>query len=138
MNSQSNPQLSNLDMFVAEITGNSESSYSGVELQVSLRIQSHINAQLTAIMALYDMHAREKGRRPSSRNTVLNELLAIALDAVVTRLNHDDKDFFDQFYSPAFAGALSYVEDEDMDDFKKQIKHKREKHEQSKQSKESK
>jgi len=113
MTSPSNVEPSNLDVFIAEITGNGESDYIGVQHQVPFRIQGHLYAQLTSIMALYEMRANDKGRRPSSRNKVLNDLLAISLDAVLSKLSPEDKDYFEQFYSTASAGALRYLESEE-------------------------
>lgn len=113
MTSSSTFEPSNLDAFVAEITGNAESDYIGVQHQVPFRIQGHLYAQLTSVMALYEMRANEKGRRPSSRNKVLNDLLAISLDAVLAKLSPEDLAFFEQFYSPASAGALKYLESEE-------------------------
>lgn len=132
MNSQPNREPSNLDMFIAEITGNGNSNFSGSEHQVSFRIQGHLHAQLTTIMSIYDMHAREKGRRAPSRNNVLNDLLGIALEAVYSRLGSDDKQHFDEIYRTASVGMLRYVEDEDMEDYKKEMRHEKAKHEKSK------
>lgn len=123
---------SNLDMFMAQVTGNGDTDFLGVEHQISLRVNGHIHARLTAIMSIYDMYAREKGRRAPSRNNVLNDLLSIALDAVYSRLSDDDKERFDQLYSPASCGALRYVEEEEMEDFKKEMKHQAKKYEASK------
>jgi hypothetical protein len=113
MTSPSNVEPSNLDVFIAEITGNGESDYIGVQHQVPFRIQGHLYAQLTSIMGIYDMRAREKGRRSSSRNKVLNDLLAISLDAVLSKLGSEDLAIFEQLYSTASAGALRYVESEE-------------------------
>lgn len=130
MNSNINSnQPSNLDMFMAQVTGNGDTDFLGVEHQISLRINGHLHAQITAIMAIYDMYAREKGRRAPSRNNVLNDLLSIALDAVYSRLSDDDRKYFDELYSPASFGALRYVEDEEMEDFKKEMKNEAKKHE---------
>lgn len=123
---------SNLDMFIAQVTGNGDTDFLGVEHQISLRVNGHIHARLTAIMSIYDMYAREKGRRAPSRNNVLNDLLSIALDAVYSRLPDDDKERFDQLYSPASFGVLRYVEEEEMEDFKKEMRHQAKKHEASK------
>lgn len=123
---------SNLDMFMAQVTGNGDTDFLGVEHQISLRINGHLHAQITAIMGIYDMYAREKGRRAPSRNNVLNDLLSIALDAVYSRLGDDDRKIFDQLYSPASFGALRYVEDEEMEDFKAEVRHQAKKHEASK------
>lgn len=125
MTSPSNFEPSNLDMFVAEITGNADSDYNGVQRQVPFRIQGHLYAKLTALMGIYDMHAREKGRRSSSRNKVLNDLLAISLDAVLSRLGTEDMQVFEQLHCHASDGALVYLEEEDMEDFKKELKAKR-------------
>lgn len=120
---------SSLDMFMAQVTGTGDTDFLGTEHQISLRVNGHIHAQITAVMAIYDMYAREKGRRAPSRNNVLNDLLSIALEAVYSRLNDDDKKTFDQLYSPASFGSLRYVEDDEMEDFKAEMRHQAEKHE---------
>jgi hypothetical protein len=104
---------SNLDMFVAELTGNAESNYIGIQHQVPFRIDGHQYAKLNTLISLYDMHARERGRRAPSRNKVLNDLLAISIDAVLAKLGDHDKVFFDEIYSKFSIGVLRYVEGEE-------------------------
>lgn len=129
---------SNLDMFMAQVTGTGETDFLGTEHQISLRVNGHIHAQITAIMGIYDMHAREKGRRAPSRNNVLNDLLSIDFEAIYSRLGDDDRQCFDQLFSPACSGALRYVEEEEMEDFKTEMRHQAKKHEAAKNSKASK
>ena len=65
-------------------------------------------------------------------------MLSIALEAVYSRLGDDDRQCFDQLFSPACSGALRYVEEEEMEDFKTEMRHQAKKHEAAKNSKASK
>jgi hypothetical protein len=113
MNQQSTFEPSNLQMFIAQITGRGESNYAGVEQQLSLRVQGHLYAKLTAVTALQELHANQKGLRVASRNKILNELLAIAFDAVYDSLTEEDKNYFNEFLSLSSIGMLQHVDDED-------------------------
>jgi hypothetical protein len=72
-----------LQMLVAEINGTAESQYIGVYKQIPFRVQLHLFARLSALHDLQNTH----GKTP--RNALLNDLLDIALDVVIYKLDPD-------------------------------------------------
>ena len=75
----------NLDLFVAELKKTGRSSYHGAYFQVPFRIQLHLHAKVESLAKHLN----------SSRNKVLNDLLAIALDQVYLSLNLDEDTLHD-------------------------------------------
>jgi hypothetical protein len=104
------PEPTRLQMLVAEINNRGTSDYHGAYKQVPFRIQPHLYAKLTAVVALIESNQK------TSRNKVLNDLLEIALDQVYNSLSPDLQNGFDQLYANAFSGALQYIESGDLSD----------------------
>lgn len=75
----------NLQLFVAELKKTGRSNYHGAYFQVPFRIQYHLHAKVEAL----SKHLN------SSRNKVLNDLLAIALDQVYLSLDLDEDTLHD-------------------------------------------
>jgi hypothetical protein len=110
MNHQDEP--SNLDFFIAEITGSAESNYFGVQHQVPFRIHHHLYAKLSAIIALADANKPARSKRANSRNAVLNDLLQIALDQVYSKVSDSDLANLKDLESNFLTGTLKYIEEQ--------------------------
>jgi hypothetical protein len=104
---------SNLDLFIAEVTGSGESVYSGVQIQVPFRIHSHLYYKLQALMALSHAHNQARSKLANSRNAFLNDLLQIALDDVYSNISDDDLDQLIHFETQFAIGSLKYLEDDE-------------------------
>lgn len=70
-----------LQMLVAEINGTAESEYVGLYKQIPFRVQIQLFARLSALHELQNSHAK------TPRNALLNDLLDIAMDQVISNLD---------------------------------------------------
>lgn len=104
---------SNLDFFIAEITGSAESEYSGVQHQVPFRIHHHLYAKLSAVIALAQANNKTRSKRANSRNAVLNDLLQIALEQVYSNVPESDLENLKELEEKFFTGFFKHIEDED-------------------------
>lgn len=104
---------SNLDLFIAEVTGSGESIYSGAQIQVPFRIHSHLYYKLQALMALSHAHNQARSKRANSRNAFLNDLLQIALDEVYSNIPDEDLNNLVELESQFLTGSLKYLEEDD-------------------------
>ena len=75
----------NLQIFVSELKKTGRSNYHGAYFQVPFRIQYHLPARVEALAKHLN----------GSRNKVLNDLLAIALDQVYQSLDLDEDTLHD-------------------------------------------
>lgn len=104
---------SNLDFFIAEITGSAESEYFGVQHQVPFRIHHHLYAKLQAIIALAQANNKARSKRANSRNAVLNDLLQIALEQVYLNVPDSDLANLEELERHFLNGSMKYTEEED-------------------------
>jgi len=104
---------SNLDFFIAEITGSAESNHFGVQHQVPFRIHHHLYAKLCAVIAMGAAHKSSRSKRANSRNAVLNDLLQIALDQVYSKIPESDLSNLKDFESRFLTGNLKYIVQQD-------------------------
>ncbi|WEI20668.1 hypothetical protein PY247_23665 (plasmid) [Acinetobacter proteolyticus] len=72
-----------LQMLVAEINGTAESEYIGLYKQIPFRVQIRLFARLSALHDLQNRNAK------TPRNALLNDLLEIAMDQVISSLDED-------------------------------------------------
>ncbi|HCV3155942.1 TPA: hypothetical protein OV529_003472 [Acinetobacter baumannii] len=72
-----------LQMLVAEINGTAESGYVGLYKQIPFRVQIQLFARLSAL------HELQNSRVKTPRNALLNDLLDIAMDQVISNLDPD-------------------------------------------------
>jgi hypothetical protein len=72
-----------LQILVAEITGKAESEYWGVTKQMPVRVRLDLFAKISALHEF----ANEKKKVP--RNQLLNDLLDIAVEQVMSELDED-------------------------------------------------
>lgn len=104
---------SNLDLFIAEVTGSGESVYSGVQHQVPFRIHAHLYSKVQALMALSQAHNQARSKRANSRNAFLNDLLQIALDEVYSSIPDDDLENLRNLEAQFSTGAMKYVDEDE-------------------------
>jgi hypothetical protein len=98
-----------LALFVAEVKGTAESEYFGLSKQIPLRLQFDLFA---SVMALHTLIS-ENQKTP--RNKVLNDLVSIAVDEVVEKLDPETKNKFDAIASHYLA-ELSQADSGDLSD----------------------
>lgn len=72
-----------LQMLVAEINGTAESEYVGLYKQIPFRVLINLFARLSALHDMQNSHAK------TPRNALLNDLLDIAMDQVISNLDPD-------------------------------------------------
>lgn len=77
----SNP--SKLDTLVAEISGTAESEYIGLYKQIPFRVRLSLFARLSALHTVQNSHNK------TPRNALLNDLLEIAMDQVMSKLDEE-------------------------------------------------
>lgn len=106
---------SNLDFFIAEITGSAESTHAGLQHQVPFRIHHHLYSKLCAIIALAEANNSARSKRPPSRNAVLNDLLTIALDQVYSKVPESDLLNLRDLEAMFSSNNLKYEEDKKND-----------------------
>jgi len=91
MNNHDEP--TKLQMLVAEITGKAESEYWGVTKQMPVRVRLDLFAKISALHEF----ANEKKKTP--RNLLLNDLLEIAVEQVMSQLSQEDVFLLNQMAS---------------------------------------
>lgn len=97
-----NNEPTKLQMLVAEITGKGESGYWGLNKQIPFRVRLDLFAKLSALNDL----ANEKKKTP--RNHLLNDLLEIALDEVISQLPPEDQERLNDVASHYFMDLEQY------------------------------
>ena len=108
VNTMSEP--TKLQMLVAEISGNAESSYIGLNKQIPFRVRLDLFARLSALNDL----ANEKKKTP--RNHLLNDLIEIALDEVISNLSPEDQQRLEEVESHYYMDLQQYESGELSDD----------------------
>lgn len=82
-------------MLASVVSGNGNSEYWGMTVNVALRVRYHLFAQISA---LYNLANENK---KYSRNEILNDLLDIGLEQVLSELSSSDKKRFEMVLSDA-------------------------------------
>lgn len=105
-----NNEPTKLQMLVAEITGNGDSAYIGLNKQIPFRVRLDLFSKLSALNDL----ANEKKKTP--RNHLLNDLLEIALDEVISQLPPEDQERLNDAASHYFMDLEQYQSGDLSDD----------------------
>lgn len=72
-----------LEMLAAEINGTATSEYVGLYKQIPFRVRLDLFARLSALHEIQNMHSK------TPRNALLNDLLDIAMDQVIDKLDSE-------------------------------------------------
>ena len=72
-----------LEMLAAEINGTATSEYVGLYKQIPFRVRLDLFARLSALHEIQNVHAK------TPRNALLNDLLDIAMDMVIDKLDDE-------------------------------------------------
>ena len=91
----------NLDLLVAEVKGTREPEYKGSYRQIALRLEMPIFARVEALNEMIS------DNKKSSRNKVLNDLINVALDQVVSQLDNDKVLLMNQIAARHYSDGLA-------------------------------
>lgn len=98
-----------LQILVSEINGTAESEYVGLYKQIPFRVQMNLFARLSALHELQNSHTK------TPRNALLNDLLDIAMDQVISQLDPETLQALDHLESQYYEN-LSQFDSGDLDD----------------------
>ncbi|MCE6009392.1 hypothetical protein [Acinetobacter soli] len=98
-----------LQILVAEINGTAESEYVGLYKQIPFRVQMNLFARLSALHDLQNSHTK------TPRNALLNDLLDIAMDQVISQLDPETLQALEHLESQ-YHENLSQFDSGDLDD----------------------
>lgn len=82
-------------MLASVVAGNGNSEYWGASVNVALRARFHLFAEISALYSLANENKKY------SRNEILNDLLDIGLEQVVSELSPSDKERFQAVFLEA-------------------------------------
>lgn len=99
-----------LQMLVAEISGTAESDFIGVYKQIPFRVKLHLFARLSAL------HDFQNLKQKKPRNALLNDLLDIALDEVISELHPQIQEELGQLEAQYYQNLECQYESGDLSD----------------------
>ncbi|WP_180125031.1 hypothetical protein [Acinetobacter sp. YH12080] len=101
---------SNLEILVAEVKGTGQSEYWGLAKQIPLRLELPIFARVEAL------HEMISQNQKTPRNKVLNDLINIALDEVMKKLDDETVEKLNQMSGHHYQAFIDSCEVSDLSD----------------------
>lgn len=99
-----------LEMLAAEINGTATSEYVGLYKQIPFRVRLDLFARLSALHEIQNVHAK------TPRNALLNDLLDIAMEQVIERLDPETTEHLERLEAEYHAQLSQFDSGELNDD----------------------
>lgn len=99
-----------LEMLAAEINGTATSEYIGLYKQIPFRVRLNLFARLSALHEIQNSHSK------TPRNSLLNDLLDIAMEQVIDKLDHETAEHLERLEAEYYENLSQFDSGELNDD----------------------